>query len=109
LLLLSCSRHARSRPLRSRPTRRSSDLLNGLDALLSILQMPAGVGVATVGVGAKGAENAARFAAASLAASGRVVILANTDADLQEIGRAHVRTPLPDQPRIPPPAPHTNT
>src|SRR5207253_7446285 len=41
--------------------------LEGLDALLSIMQMPAEVGVATVSVGAKGAENAAIFAAAALA------------------------------------------
>jgi 5-(carboxyamino)imidazole ribonucleotide mutase len=40
--------------------------LNGLDALLSIMQMPAEVGVATVGVGPKGAEHAALFAAAVL-------------------------------------------
>ncbi len=37
--------------------------LNGLDALLSIMQMPAEVGVATVGVGPQGAMNAAILAA----------------------------------------------
>lgn len=41
--------------------------LNGLDALLSIMQMPAEVGVATVNVGLKGAVNAALLAAAILA------------------------------------------
>ena len=41
--------------------------LNGLDALLSIMQMPAEVGVATISIGEKGAENAAYFAAAALA------------------------------------------
>ena len=40
--------------------------LRGLDALLSIMQMPSEVGVATVSVGEKGAENAALFAAAAL-------------------------------------------
>jgi 5-(carboxyamino)imidazole ribonucleotide mutase len=37
--------------------------LNGLDALLSIMQMPAEIGVATVAVGEKGARHAALFAA----------------------------------------------
>jgi len=41
--------------------------LNGLDALLSIMQMPAEVGVATVNIGAQGAIDAAFFAAAILA------------------------------------------
>jgi len=37
--------------------------LRGVDALLSIMQMPAEIGVATVGIGAKGADQAALFAA----------------------------------------------
>ena len=41
--------------------------LRGLDALLSIMQMPAEIGVATVGIGEKGAIDAALFAAAILA------------------------------------------
>ncbi len=41
--------------------------LGGLDALLSTVQMPAGVPVATMGVGRGGAENAAIFAAQILA------------------------------------------
>jgi len=41
--------------------------LNGLDSLLSTVQMPAGVPVATMAVGAAGAENAAIFAAQILA------------------------------------------
>ena len=40
--------------------------LRGLDALLSIAQMPAGIPVATFPVGQKGARAAARFAAAVL-------------------------------------------
>ena len=43
--------------------------LNGLDSLLSIVQMPAGVPVATFAIGPAGAANAALFAAALLAAS----------------------------------------
>src|SRR5450631_3632688 len=44
-----------------------SRALNGLDSLLSIVQMPAGVPVATFAIGAAGATNAALFAAAILA------------------------------------------
>lgn len=42
--------------------------LNGMDSLLSIVQMPAGVPVATFAIGNAGASNAALFAAAMLAA-----------------------------------------
>lgn len=41
--------------------------LGGLDSLLSIVQMPAGVPVATFAIGRAGAVNAALFAAAMLA------------------------------------------
>ncbi len=44
-----------------------SAALNGLDSLLSIVQMPAGVPVATFAIGKAGAINAALFAAALLA------------------------------------------
>jgi len=42
--------------------------LNGLDSLLSIVQMPRGIPVATFAIGEAGAVNAALFAAAMLAA-----------------------------------------
>ncbi|MDO4708596.1 MAG: 5-(carboxyamino)imidazole ribonucleotide mutase [Pseudomonadota bacterium] len=45
-----------------------SRALNGLDSLLSIVQMPAGIPVATFAIGNAGAANAALFAAAMLAA-----------------------------------------
>ena len=45
-----------------------SKTLNGMDSLLSIVQMPAGVPVATFAIGNAGAANAALFAAALLAA-----------------------------------------
>ena len=86
---------------------------NGLDALLSIMQMPAEVGVATVSVGAKGAKDAALFAVAALAtrdpllraklrafhgappggvatpeAPGKVVILAQDDSEFQVLRHA---------------------
>ena len=44
-----------------------SRALSGLDSLLSIVQMPAGVPVATFAIGQAGAANAALFAAAMLA------------------------------------------
>jgi 5-(carboxyamino)imidazole ribonucleotide mutase len=45
-----------------------SKALNGLDSLLSIVQMPFGVPVATVAIGEAGARNAALLATAILAA-----------------------------------------
>ena len=48
--------------------------LNGLDSLLSIVQMPRGVPVATLAIGAAGAANAGLLA---------VQILATTDPELQ--------------------------
>lgn len=52
-----------------------SRTLNGLDSLLSIVQMPRGVPVGTLAIGEAGAANAALFA---------VSILALTDAQLAE-------------------------
>ena len=43
--------------------------LNGLDSLLSIVQMPKGVPVATVAIGSSGAVNAGLLAVAILATS----------------------------------------
>jgi 5-(carboxyamino)imidazole ribonucleotide mutase len=51
-----------------------SKALNGLDSLLSIVQMPAGIPVATLAIGVAGATNAALLAAS---------ILANTDANVR--------------------------
>jgi 5-(carboxyamino)imidazole ribonucleotide mutase len=45
-----------------------SRALSGMDSLLSIVQMPAGIPVATFAIGVPGATNAALFAAAVLAA-----------------------------------------
>ncbi|MBA2635710.1 MAG: 5-(carboxyamino)imidazole ribonucleotide mutase [Sphingomonas sp.] len=52
-----------------------SQSLSGLDSLLSMVQMPAGVPVGTLAIGRAGAVNAALLAAA---------ILATSDADLAE-------------------------
>jgi len=46
-----------------------SDALNGLDSLLSTVQMPGGIPVATLAIGKPGAVNAALFAVAILANS----------------------------------------
>ncbi len=46
-----------------------SQALSGLDSLLSIVQMPAGIPVATFAIGRAGAVNAALHAAAMLAAT----------------------------------------
>jgi 5-(carboxyamino)imidazole ribonucleotide mutase len=54
-------------------------MLNGIDSLLSIVQMPKGVPVGTLAIGKPGAANAALFAAE---------ILATTDPDLRERLRA---------------------
>ncbi len=50
-----------------------SGTLNGVDSLLSIVQMPAGVPVATMAIGEAGAINAALFVVALLARSDEVL------------------------------------
>ena len=59
-----------------------TDCMGGLDSLLSTVQMPAGIPVATVAVGGGGAENAGLLA---------VQILARSDASLAEMLRARRR------------------
>lgn len=58
-------------PVLGVPVRSAS--LNGVDSLLSIAQMPAGVPVATLAIGRAGAVNAALLAASILATSDPVV------------------------------------
>jgi 5-(carboxyamino)imidazole ribonucleotide mutase len=55
-----------------------SKSLSGLDSLLSIVQMPRGVPVATFAIGAAGAANAALFAAAIVAVHDNKVAAALT-------------------------------
>jgi 5-(carboxyamino)imidazole ribonucleotide mutase len=50
-----------------------SNALNGLDSLLSIVQMPGGVPVATFAIGEAGAKNAGLFAAAILALEDKAI------------------------------------
>ncbi len=52
-----------------------SKALNGMDSLLSIVQMPGGIPVGTLAIGPAGAKNAALLA---------IAILANTRPDLRE-------------------------
>ena len=56
-----------------------SQVLNGLDSLLSIVQMPAGIPVATFAIGKAGAVNAALFAAALIAPGDDAVAKALAD------------------------------
>lgn len=77
-----------------------SKALNGMDSLLSIVQMPAGIPVGTLAIGRAGAINAALLAAR---------ILGISDADVRERVRAYqeerTRAVLADpDPRKPPPA-----
>jgi 5-(carboxyamino)imidazole ribonucleotide mutase len=55
-----------------------SKTLNGIDSLLSIVQMPKGVPVATFAIGPTGAANAALFAAAIVALNNQAVAAALT-------------------------------
>jgi len=71
-----------------------SKALNGLDSLLSIVQMPAGVPVATLAIGRAGAVNAALLAAA-ITAAGRPEILAALDRYRAEQTRKVLAAPDP--------------
>ena len=61
-----------------------SRTLKGIDSLLSIVQMPAGIPVATFAIGQAGAVNAALFAAAILALSDPVAAAALDDWRLKQ-------------------------
>ena len=70
-----------------------SQALRGLDSLLSIVQMPAGVPVATFAIGRAGAVNAALFAAAILGLSDPAAAAA-----VEEWRRAQADA-IPDRPK----------
>ena len=70
-----------------------SAALNGLDSLLSIVQMPKGVPVATVAIGAAGAVNAGLLAVAILATS-RPALRARLQSYREEIAAAVRRDQL---------------
>ena len=66
--------------------------LDGVDSLLSIVQMPKGIPVATVAIGAAGAANAGLLAVAILATS-RPELRAQLTAYRRELADAVVRDP----------------
>ena len=74
-----------------------SRALNGMDSLLSIVQMPAGIPVATLAIGKAGAVNAALLAAAILANKYPTI-----EAALSEFRRRQTETVLSN----PDPRPH---
>ncbi|HEC91361.1 MAG TPA: 5-(carboxyamino)imidazole ribonucleotide mutase, partial [Alphaproteobacteria bacterium] len=67
-------------------------LLGGLDALLSMVQMPPGIPVGTLGVGNSGARNAALLAAAIIALNDKKVAAA------LEAFRAEQTAAVPEEP-----------
>jgi 5-(carboxyamino)imidazole ribonucleotide mutase len=77
-----------------------SKTLNGIDSLLSIAQMPAGIPVGTLAIGAAGATNAALLAAAILGNS-RPAIREALDAFRAEQTRKVLAHPDPSQPPSP--------
>lgn len=74
-------------PVRSRA-------LQGLDSLLSIAQMPAGVPVATFAIGEAGAKNAALFAVALLALTDKTLAAKLDDFRTRQTAKV-LSTPLP--------------
>ena len=71
-----------------------SQALNGLDSLLSIVQMPAGIPVAAFAIGRAGAVNAALLAAAMLATTD-AVLAARLDAFRREQTETVLANPDP--------------
>src|SRR5690606_10127602 len=66
-----------------------SRTLNGIDSLLSIAQMPAGIPVLTMSIGDAGAKNSALAAASILALSDK-----HNAANLKRVGRRQIKTAL---------------
>lgn len=71
--------------------------LMGLDSLLSMVQMPGGIPVATFAVGEAGATNAALFAVSILALSDAAVAARLNGFRLEQTEKVLAKT-LPDQP-----------
>lgn len=92
-------------PVLGVPVATESSTLRGVDALLSIVQMPAGVPVATLAIGKPGAINAALLAAQILAASGaHPALAAAVEAYRQRQTQAVMDHPDPRKgPGAPPP------
>ncbi len=71
-----------------------SKSLKGLDSLLSMVQMPGGIPVGTMGIGPGGAKNAGLLAAAMLA-NGDAALLARLEAWREAQARAILANPIP--------------
>jgi 5-(carboxyamino)imidazole ribonucleotide mutase len=78
-----------------------SKTLNGLDSLLSIVQMPAGIPVGTLAIGAAGATNAALLAAAILGNTRPAIRAALEAFRAAQTGKVLAQL----DPRVPPAAP----
>jgi 5-(carboxyamino)imidazole ribonucleotide mutase len=74
-----------------------SKALNGMDSLLSIVQMPAGIPVATFAIGAAGAANAA-LCAASILGNKHSAIAASLDAFREQQTANVLNKPDPRKP-----------
>jgi len=74
-----------------------SKALNGLDSLLSIVQMPAGIPVATFAIGGAGAANAA-LCAASILGNKHSAIAASLDAFREQQTASVLNKPDPRKP-----------
>lgn len=72
-----------------------SSALSGLDSLLSIVQMPAGVPVGTLAIGEAGAKNAALFAAQILALTDPALRARLESRRADQTERARASTPPP--------------
>ena len=79
-----------------------SDALNGMDSLLSTVQMPAGIPVATFAIGKPGAANAALFAAQILGLD-KPELLARIAARREQKATDALARPLPAPGAIPAP------
>ena len=71
--------------------------LQGLDSLLSMVQMPSGIPVATFAIGEAGATNAALFAVAMLALSDTALAQKLSDFRVRQTEKVLAKT-LPDMP-----------
>jgi 5-(carboxyamino)imidazole ribonucleotide mutase len=76
-----------------------SKMLSGVDSLLSIVQMPAGVPTATFAIGSAGATNAALFAARCLAHDDAALAKKLADYRAENASRAHASTETLDLPK----------
>ena len=75
----------------------ASKALSGVDSLYSIVQMPAGIPIATFAIGTAGAKNAALFAVAQLAVSDE-----NLAAKLKDFRAAQQAAVAQSQSELPP-------